>query len=736
MTPLPRRDLVLLGVGHTNAHLLRMWKMRPLPAVRLTCVSNHPVVTYSGMLPGVLSGQYAPERMEIDLVRLCAAAGARLIVGEVTRLDPEARRLDFADRAPIGFDVLSIGLGSVPTFDGVTVGDASRLVAIKPMQTMLARLDGQMHARAAVTTGERLKVVVVGGGAGGIEVALCLQARVRLVDPEGRCDVTLITGDDRLVPGSLARTARRVARAAERRGIRVITGRRVVHVDGGRLTLDDGSAPETEADVIIWATGAAPPPLVAALGLPVDARGFIRTADTLQVTTGAPIFVVGDTGSIDGVPLPKAGVYAVRQAPVLRENVARLLAERPLQRYVPQRGFLKLLNTGDGRAIGEWKGLSFEGRWAWRLKDAIDAPFMAKYQDYAPMAMAAPADGRGSAEAMRCMGCGGKVGAGVLSRALARLEIPSSEHVRVGLDAADDAAVVVPPGGRPLTVTVDFFSAPFDDPYVVGRMAALNAASDVFAIGATPFAALAMVTLPVGSERQQEELLFQLLAGSLRELRQMGATLVGGHTIEGPQLTVGFTLLGSQTTEPPRTKGRLRAGDALVLTKPLGAGVLLAGHMRAACRASWFTALTASMLASNGPAAQCLDRFDVSGLTDVTGFGLGGHLREMLEASGLAARLTASSLPLLPGAAELIAAGVASTLAPANQERTGPLALGVPLADPRVQALFDPQTCGGLLIGVAPAEADALVSALAAVDHAEAYVIGEVMAGDTGIRVE
>ncbi len=736
MSPtLPATDVVLLGVGHTNAHVLRKWKMGPLPDVRLTCVSNFPVVTYSGMLPGVLAGLYPPEQMEIDLVRACAAAGARLIVGDVAGVDLEARRLLFSDRAPVRFDVLSIGIGSVPTFDGVEVADASRLLAIKPMQTLLARLDARLHTHAASGASQPLRIVVVGGGAGGVEVALCLPNRVQAALGAGTtCAVTIITGDGRLVPGSLESTAHRVAAIAAHRGIGVVTGRRVTRIDGGRITLDDGTS--ADADVIVWATGAEPPPILASLGLPTDDRGFLRTTRALQTTAGAPIFIVGDTGTIDGAATPKAGVYAVRQGPVLWDNIQRLLAGRTLRRYTPQRGFLKLLNTGNGRAIGEWKGTSFEGAWAWRLKDAIDRRFMRMHQDYAPMPMAASPAGEAAAEAMRCMGCGGKVGAGVLSRALARLDIPPSEHVRVGLEAADDAAVVVAPGGRPVTVTVDFFAAPFDDPYAIGRVAALNAASDVFAIGATPFAALAMVTLPVGPERQQEELLHQLLAGSLRELRQMGATLVGGHTIEGPQLTVGFTLLASQTTEPPRTKGRLRAGDALVLTKPIGTGILLAAHMRAECRAPWFTSLVASMLSSNAPAAQCLDRFDVSGLTDVTGFGLGGHLREMLEASGVGAHLDAGAIPLLPGVSELVVVGTESTLAPANRERTRELSLAVPVSDPRVQALFDPQTCGGLLIGAASADADALVAELVRLGHAEARRIGSVVAGEPAIRIE
>jgi selenide,water dikinase len=310
---------------------------------------------------------------------------------------------------------------------------------------------------------------------------------------------------------------------------------------------------------------------------------------------------------------------------------------------------------------------------------------------------------------MRCAGCGGKVAGSVLSRVLERLDIPPSEHVLLGLDRPDDAAIIRSPGGRPLTLTVDFFAAPLDDPYLVGRIAALNAASDLFAMGAKPQAALAMVTMPVGKPSQQEELLYQLLAGSLAEFRKMGATLVGGHTIEGPQLAIGFTMIGDQGERPPRTKDRLRAGDVLLLTKPLGTGVLLAAHMKAWCQAAWTEPMLDSMLASNQPAAELLDEFDIDAVTDVTGFGLAGHLLEMLQASRLSAELQLDQIPLLPGANTLLEAGWESTLAPANRMAEdhidGPEAF-CKLAG-NYLALFDPQTSGGLLIAVSADRAEA-----------------------------
>ena len=727
MHAIPDKDVVLLGIGHTNAHVLRMWRMHRPKNARLTCVSNDAIATYSGMLPGVLAGQYSAARMEIDLVRLTAAAGARLVIDDVTGLDLMRQGLRFAARAPLYFDVLSIGIGSVSAWGEVRFAEASRLVPIKPMRTFLVRLNAHLIEAAAERVGAPLRVMIVGGGAGGVEVALCLPAHLRgLLGAGAIFKVTLVTADDKLLPGSLERTARRVERLFQQRGVQTAMRRRVVEVEERAMTLHDGT--RVEADVILWATGAGASAILGGLGLPTDERGFLLTHDTLQTTAGAPIFVVGDSGTIVGAATPKAGVYAVRQGPVLWDNIQRALAGSPLRRYAPQSGFLKLLNTGDGRAIGEWRGTSFEGAWCWRLKDAIDTRFIRKYQDYTPMAMPHEPDAETDRQQMRCAGCGGKVGAGVLARVLERLDIPPSPHVLVGLDRPDDAAVVMPPDGHPTAVTVDFFAAPFDDPYLVGRLAALNAASDLFAVGAVPWAALASVTLPPGKARQQEDLLFQILAGSLAEFRTMGATLVGGHTIEDLQLTVGFTVLGTQGGRPSWTKGGLRSGDRLVLTKPLGTGVLLAAHMQARCRAVWFGPLLTSMLASNGPAAGRLESFDLHAMTDVTGFGLAGHLLGMLRASDMAAEIHMDAVPLLPGAAALFDEGLESTLAPSNRDVEADMESGSSIHTlAGYRALFDPQTGGGLLIGVAPPHADRLLEHLASLGYRQASVIGEVI---------
>ncbi|MGE5195389.1 MAG: selenide, water dikinase SelD [Deltaproteobacteria bacterium] len=782
---LPSRDLVLIGAGHTNLHVVRMWRMQPIPDVRLSVVSPFGRATYSGMLPGTLAGLYRPDEMEIDLYRLAESCGARLLVDEVVGFDPEIRRVLFADRPPLRYDVASIGIGSVPGQRELWAGNPA-VLSIKPMATFRTRFEKRLAevlgranepGRAGyeqetapgnlqysvsnsqcsipapsappcppLAKGEKMRIVVVGAGAGGTEVAFGLEAwmRGRGIDAQ----VSLVDGNPEILAGYSRGTVNRARREFARRGIPLHVGRRVTRIHGNDSTavvLDDGTP--LAGDIIIWATAAAPPPVLANFRLPKTDDGFLAIRPSLQTTAGFPVFAVGDSASLVGERLPKAGVYAVREGPILWENLQRIFGNRELIPYEPQRGFLSLLSTGDGRAIAEYKGLSGHGRWAWKWKDHIDRKFMRMYQDYTPRQEMARRAGGGhpparwsprkdasredtSPSSMRCGGCGGKIGANILSAALQRLNLPHDRRTSLGLATPDDAAVLDRHAAPVDVLSVDFFPAFLDDPYLVGRIAALNALSDLWAMGSEPLGAMAIVTLPEGSPTQQTELLYQLLAGGLRELTAAGATLWGGHTTEGPELTIGYTVAGKLGDHAPFTKANLQPGDKLILTKPLGSATLLAAHRLSQCQARWMDALLAQMLHSNAGPALVARAFDVRAVTDVTGFGLAGHLLEMLDASRVSARLTLGSIPLLAGFAELNAAGVRSSLDPANRASESRCRADRPelKSRPEYHALFDPQTSGGLLLGVPAARASDFLEQLRRNGVSSAVIVGEVLA--------
>jgi selenide,water dikinase len=279
--------------------------------------------------------------------------------------------------------------------------------------------------------------------------------------------------------------------------------------------------------------------------------------------------------------------------------------------------------------------------------------------------------------------------------------------------------------------TVDYMPALVSDPYLFGRIAALHSLSDLFAMGAEPHSALAAALVPFAAAAVTEETLYQLLSGALRELNGAGAVLIGGHSAEGPVTALALTcnglidLIDLGGPSHLLRKSGLRDGEALVLTKPLGVGVLFAAQMRLQAKAAWIDAAIDSMLLSNRSAAAILRQHGATACTDVTGFGLAGHLLEML--SGLGAQIDLAALPALPGALECLRRGFASSLAAANRQALSAVAGAERFAaHDRLGLLFDPQTSGGLLAGVPAARAAECLEALRAAGYAGAARIGRV----------
>jgi selenide, water dikinase len=734
---LPTHDIVLVGAGHTNMHVARMWRMNPIPGTRLTIVSPFGRSTYSGMLPGTLAGLYTADDMEIDLYRFAVPSGIRLIVSEAIGIDPKRRRIQFADRPEIRYDVASIGVGSVPA-GHERWRDRPEFLAIKPMATFRDRFDvrlQQLIEQRSGTDQTPINVAVVGGGAAGVEITFCVQSLLK--NQSLPFELSLVDSNETVLRGYLPKTIRKAMSELAARGITLHNNQRVESIEDSQLVFKSGST--VPADIVLWATAAAPPPVFAEYDLEKSSDGFIAVRPTLQTLQYDNVFAVGDSGTIVENPVRKAGVYAVREGPILWDNIRRFLENRPAIKFEPQKGFLSLLADGRGHAFLDFMGFSIKSRWAWRLKDYIDRKFMRMYQDYRPM-MRKPQSGESQIPAMHCKGCGGKAGPAVLHAALQKLKesqaaiaafaeaectgaqpvsnmvqdagnatLPSTQKKQAhrALEHPEDAALLDPTASQAELISVDFFQAFTDDPWLVGRIAALNSLSDIWAMGAKPFGALAMVQLPEGEPGQQAELMFQLLSGSLHEFAKSGVELLGGHTIESGELTAGFTVLGSLDGQEPLCKSGLKPGSQLLITKPIGSGTLLAALPQAVTRAQWMDELLHWMKQSNELAARLTREVNAQAVTDVTGFGLAGHLFEMLEASGVTAEISLSQLPLFSGFVELISQGIESTLAPGNRAVESRITVAESIkATPQWPALFDPQTSGGLLLGVAENELD------------------------------
>lgn len=723
--PLPLvQDVVLIGGGHTHALVLRMFAMDPVPGLRLTVINPDPAAPYTGMLPGHIAGHYPRDALMIDLMRLARFAGARIILDRATGIDREARRILLAGRPPIRFDLCSIDIGIGSGLPEVP-GFAEHGVAAKPLGDYADRWEAFV-ARALPAP----RLTILGAGVGGVELALASAHRLGTLG--ARAQITLIDRSETPLAGlgTSARTALLAALASA--GVTLRTGASARTVTEGAVELTDGTV--LPSDFTLSVAGARPQGWLEGTGLALH-DGFVTVSPTLQ-TSDPAILAPGDCAHLGFAPRPKAGVYAVRAAPVLHHNLRALLTGKPLQRFRPQRDYLKLVSLGGKRALADRSGLGTGGAWLWRLKDRIDRTFMAKFETYPAMPRPLPANPvAGLAEAMGakplCGGCGAKVGAAALSEALAHLPAPARADVLSG--PGDDAAILTHGAGTQV-ITTDHLRATCGDARLMARITAIHAMGDIWAMGATPQAALAQITLPRMGATLQAEMLAEIMEEAADIFRDAGADIVGGHTSIGAELTIGFTLTG--LVAKPVTKAGAKPGDALILTKAIGTGTILAADM-ALARISGLIlgqavqAAYASMSRPLGPAAAILAPH-AHAMTDVTGFGLAGHLLEMLDASGAAATITLDAVPFIPGAKELAAAGHESSLAPANRLATN-WRVQSP-EDARTALLYDPQTAGPLLAAVPADQATSLLAALHALGE-PAALIGHVTRGDPFLTV-
>jgi selenide,water dikinase len=702
MTPGPapaRLDAVLVGGGHAHVQVLRSFGMNPEPGLRLTLIAKELEAPYSGMLPGFIAGHYTHDECHIDLVRLARFAGARLIHGVVTGIDRAAKRIAIEGRPPLAYDLASIDVGITPDTGGIE-GAAEHALAVKPISALTPKWRA-LEAAARDANGPR-RFVAIGGGAAGFELVHALRHRFR--DLAGTSHFTLVAGDTFLKSvNSIARNQARRSLASTR--IDLVEADPAVRISKTAVTLKSGKV--LPADAVLVSTAAKAAPWFKDSGLPTDDEGFIAIESTLQLLDDDNVFAAGDCATVLEHPRDKSGVFAVRQGPPLTENLRLRARGLPAKPFKPQTQYLLLLTTGEKHAIAARGPLAIGGKWVWRWKDRIDREFVERFNQVPFMS--------DDEHEMRCGGCAAKVGPVTLSRALRRLD-PAHEP--------EDAAIVR--NGRNVRMeTTDFFRAFWPEPHVFGEIAANHAMNDIHAMGGKPTHAQAIAVVPQAHPRLMEEDLFQLMSGARAAFAAAGVTLIGGHSSEGGELSAGFAISGRGDAKSIRRKSGVRPGDLFILTKPLGTGLVFAAEMRGLASAGAVIDALAGMRASNAEAARILVEHGVSAMTDVTGFGLAGHLLEMLEASGVAARIGIAALPAYRDVWALARSGVASSLLPENLALEDRVTFEAGEDRGALALLFDPQTAGGLLAAIDRKAAKACLKALRAAAAPHAALIGE-----------
>ena len=652
--------LLLAGGGHSHALLLKRWAMRPQqrPQLSITLVNRTSTSLYSGMVPGLIAGLYQRDELAIDLRQLCDQAGVAFVEAEITGLNLQQNCLRLQQRPALQFDLLSLDVGAISRPSAIGI-------PIKPLEASLAFLQSE-----GGTDPRPLRVV--GAGAAGLEVALALRRRwpqrdLQLQQRRGQLDQAI----------------QQVLKRA-------------------RIALIDDDTHHSGPSLLC--TGSQGPAWLATAGLPLDPDGRILTDACLRVEGHPSLFASGDCAVISTAPRAASGVWAVRAGRPLAANLEAACQGRPLRPWRPQRQALQLIGTYQNSAWARW------GAWQlgpspllWRLKRRIDRTFMDGFQRPSSMPEAA---------SMACRGCAAKLPAQPLVAALER----------VGLGGQPEDAARLPEHPE-LLQSVDGFPALVSDPWLNGRLTALHACSDLWACGAKVSSAMATITLPMVPTDEQQELLVQSLAGIRSVLDEQGASLIGGHTMESRSATpmpaslgVQITLTVNGSSTSPWMKSGLRPGDALLISRPLGTGVLFAGAMTGATSAHDLDTALRGMACSQHTLLQQVEtvREGVHACTDITGFGLLGHLGEMLESEpGLAIQLDGPAIPAYPGVFDLFDRGVSSTLSPSNRAAwrwlDGPVQLNQPPSASLLELLVDPQTCGPLLLACTSAAAERLI---------------------------
>ena len=711
------RDLVFIGGGHTHALVLKQFGMKPLDGVRLTLISEQTLTPYSGMLPGFVAGHYSYLDAHIDLNRLCQWANVRFIRGTVTGIDADANTVhttlsdDSGESVAVQYDQLSIDVGSTP--DLSVPGAREHAVGVKPVSQFGEIWNNLLQASKETVSGEW---GVVGAGAGGVELVLGMAQRLRA---HKDLNFHLLYSGDHVLRGYPDKVVSVAEKYLIKNNITLHPDFRVAEVHADGLTATGGK--RVTLDKSIWCTGAAAATWLAETGLEVSERGFIAVNEYLQSKSHSNVFAVGDCSDMLSDPRPKAGVYAVRQAPFLADNLRSVLAAHgngpALKPLKLQTDFLSLLSLGEKTAVGCRGGYTASGRWVWKLKDNIDQKFMRKLNEPGPkMAMAAPA-----MEVMHCAGCGSKLGPDIIAGNLAELSVHQNDAVTPALGKAEDASLWRVGTGMLAVQSIDGFRSFTEDYSRFGKICVNHALSDLYAMGATPVSAQVWLNLKHAHPRIQKRDHKLLMASITHALNEQHATLAGGHSSEGLETHVALVANGEIAADKTVNKDTVKPGDVLVLTKALGTGLILAADMQAQAPAVATDAAFDSMLQSNRRIGLALHSHNVSAATDVTGFGLIGHLLEMLGSTELVATLKLNNIPLIDGAYGLSSTGFRSTLYPHLQVYLQRCAVSEGADSAMLDVLLDPQTSGGLLIALPQENADSLIK-----EFPESVIIGGV----------
>lgn len=695
---------------------------------RITLVNPSTEQLYSSMLPGLISKNYSFDESSIDLIKLTLSAKCRFFRDTLVAIKPDKKIILFKERGYIEYDILSLSTGSDTKI--IPGSKNSNFLNLKPFHSFL--FDFEAWINSFRCNKQRLRIGVIGGGIAALEIILAVKARleshIKKRAFHTKLDIFFLTKEKSLFESLNFLLKKQCLKTVNENKITVVPSFLASKIIGNHVFTPEGNS--FQLDLGILATGPSPQPWTKMSGLPLCENGFIRVNNDLTCEHFENIFVTGDAASLHGYPkLPKSGLIAVRQGQTLVKNIRKKLDKKPLLPYKPQVLQLSLIRTAADDAIVSYSQLALKGAIFWHLKNFIDLNFINKFKSFKKMKKNETL--QTGLQIERCGGCGSKVGANILRGVLEEFKNDQS-FSNIG-DMDEDAGFSISYSDKLNLHTIDGFRQLIDEPYDMGVITAHHSVSDITAMGGTPKTALALVGVTLNDEKLMKNDLRLALRGLLDGLKAYSVKVIGGHTNEAESISLGLAINGVIDEDRIIKKNGIQLGDRIILTQAIGAGVIFAGLMVGHTKGKWLNQVINEIKQRKDNISDFIGKF-ANGCTDVTGFGLVGHLAEMTKNNPYGIIINLEKIPFFEGAEELSSNKVKSSLFPQNIDVLYEVSRNIK-NDPRFDLCFDPQTAGGFLLSIKADKANHCVETLRKLGYSRCCEIGAVVDSHNGVKI-
>ena len=682
-----KKDLVLLGAGHSNIEILRSFGKKPIKNIRVTLINNSFTSTYSGMIPGYIQGIYEWDEINIDLMHLCNNFSHRFLIESVTKININQNLVHMENRPSISFDYLSINLG-IQSNDKDINGAKENCIKLKPISSIKENINKLLTYNKERN---KNKIVIIGAGAAGVEVALAIRERLRKEYLYN--DIVLLSKNSKILNGFNNNAIYTAEKNLKKNNIKVLYDSEVINITKNYISLRNGS--KIKCPFPVLATNAGPLELLKKSNLPLTKNGNIIINKKLLIQGKDNIFATGDIAEIIKNKTPKAGVFAVKQGKILEKNIRRAILNKNLINFIPQRTYLSIIGLSGGKALAIKSIFSCKSKYLWKIKKFIDKRFIKKYSIKKMSIIEINNNTEPYAYKMQCKGCGNKITHNVL-------EDIFSENIKKGALDADKI-----PKSNNLYQTTDVISSIITDPFNLGRISAKHALNDIFAAKAFPLSAQMIVSLPPGLNEINKRDLKLLKEGANLVMQQADCKITGGHSfnINDDQIYIGFSIVGKNTNI---SKDNILKKANLYMTGKIGSALVFSAIEQRLIRGIYAEDVIKEMVNSSFETFLTLRKYKVKYVTDISGFGLAIHANNLLlrdkNLNGLELRL--NKVPLYEGAKLALINKVKSSINDSNKSSIiNNLNIKVNNNDKYLlNALFDPQTAGGFLFLLKPSE--------------------------------